>query len=126
MTREQAQRYAEQWAADWNRRDLDAVLRHFEDDVVWSSPKAVQAVGVPTVRGKEALRRYLLAATERAQSLCFTVRRIIWDPETSELSIVYDREINGLHDRASEILRFGKSGRVASGEVHYGVVPLVE
>jgi len=56
-------------------------------------------------------------------SLRFTVDRIIWDAETSELSIIYDRDINGQRDRASEILRFGPSGLVVGGEVHYGVIP---
>ena len=96
---------------------------HFEDDVVWSSPKALHAVGCPTVHGKDALRSYLRAVLEPVTSLRFAVRRIIWDPETSELSIIYDRDIDGKRDRASEILRFGESGRVVSGEVHYGVVP---
>jgi ketosteroid isomerase-like protein len=123
VTRDEAVRYAEQWAEDWNRRDLEAVLRHFEDDVVWTSPKALKAVGVPTVRGKDALRAYLTRALAPMKSLRFTVRRILWDPESSELSIIYDRAIDGHHDRASEILRFGRSGRVTSGEVHYGLVP---
>jgi len=123
MTRDEASAYARQWAQDWNRLDLDAVLEHFEDDVVWSSPKAVQAVGVPTVHGKAALREYLGAAVKPVTALRFAVNRIIWDPESSELSIIYDRRIDGRDDRASEILHFGRSGRVDRGEVHYGVVP---
>jgi hypothetical protein len=51
------------------------------------------------------------------------LRRVVWDPETSELSIVYDREIDGKHERASEILQFDGPGRVIRGEVFYGVSP---
>jgi hypothetical protein len=103
--------------------DLEAVFAHFEEGIVWSSPKATQAVGVPTVFGKAALRDYLMTVLRPATALRFTVHRIIWDPETSELSIIYDRDINGHRDRASEILHFATSGRVDRGEVHYGVVP---
>jgi hypothetical protein len=53
----------------------------------------------------------------------FSVERIIWDPESSELSILYDREVNGHRDRASEVLRFGTSGLVVRGEAFYGVIP---
>lgn len=41
----------------------------------------------------------------------------------AELSIVYDRDVNGTRDRASEIVRFDRHGRVVHGEVHYGLVP---
>jgi hypothetical protein len=40
---------------------------------------------------------------------------------TSELAIIYDRQVNGRPDRAAEILRFGLVGRVIQGEVFYGV-----
>ena len=125
MTRNEAEAYARQWASDWNRLDLEAVFAHFEEGIVWSSPKATEAVGVPTVCGKSALRDYLVRVLRPVTALRFTVHRVIWDRETSELSIIYDREINGQRDRASEILHFAGSGRVDRGEVHYGVVPQV-
>jgi ketosteroid isomerase-like protein len=123
MTREEAIAYARRWTEDWNRRDLEAVLAHFEDDVVFTSPKALEVIGAPTVRGKAALREYWRAALGRIETLRFTLERVIWDAEASELSIVYDRDVNGRRDRAAEVLRFGPSGRVARGEVLYGVIP---
>lgn len=113
--------YAERWAAGWNRRDLDAILEHFADDVEFTSPKALAAVGVPTVRGKPALADYWRIALSRIQSLRFVVNRVIWDPATLELAIVYDREVNGVRNRAAEILAFGARGLVVRGEVLYGV-----
>jgi ketosteroid isomerase-like protein len=65
VNREDAEAYARLWADDWNRRDLDAVLEHFADDVTFSSPKAEQTVGAPTVRGKDALRAYWQRALAR-------------------------------------------------------------
>jgi ketosteroid isomerase-like protein len=123
MHRDEARRYAEEWAEAWNRRDLEAVLAHFEDDVVFSSPKALQIVGVPTLRGKPPLRDYWRAALASVGSLRFTVRRILWDGAAAELSIVYDRDLDGRRDRAAEVLQFGPAGRVVRGEVFYGVVP---
>jgi ketosteroid isomerase-like protein len=61
--------------AAWNRHDVDAVLAHFHDDVVFTSPVAARVVpesgGV--VRGKAALRRYWTAALDLLPDLRFPV-----------------------------------------------------
>jgi ketosteroid isomerase-like protein len=48
--------YADQWVHAWNAHDVEAVLDHFHDDVVFTSPVAARVVpesgGV--VRGKAA------------------------------------------------------------------------
>jgi len=119
--RAQAIAYAQRWADDWNRRDLDAILRHFDDGVEFTSPKALAAVGVPMVKSKPALAEYWRVALSRIQALKFVVHRVIWDPETLELAIIYDRDVNGVQDRAAEVLRFAPTGLVIRGEVLYGV-----
>lgn len=113
--------YAERWADDWNRRDLDAILGQFDEAVEFTSPKALAAVGVPTVRGKHALAEYWRIALSRIETIRFVVHRVIWDPATLELAIIYDRDVNGVRDRAAEVLRFAPTGLVVRGEVLYGV-----
>lgn len=115
--------FAASWAKAWNRRDLDSVLAHFSDDVRFSTPKAMDVVGIPTVRGKAAVRSYWERALAQINSLEFKVHRTLWDPAASEVMIVYDRSINGRSDRAIEVLRIAPTGLVESGEVFYGVVP---
>jgi ketosteroid isomerase-like protein len=34
--------YADQWVRAWNARDIEAVLDHFHDDVVFTSPVAAR------------------------------------------------------------------------------------
>ena len=123
MDRQAAAEYAKDWAEAWNRRDLDAILAHFADDVVFSSPVALQVAGRATVRGKAALRGYWEAALGRVRSLRFAVDRVIWDAAARELAIVYDRDVDGRRERAAEVLRFDRKGKVESGEVFYGVIP---
>jgi ketosteroid isomerase-like protein len=53
MNRDEAVEYARQWTEAWNRLDVEGVLEHFDDDVVFSSPKALAAVGVPRFAGRE-------------------------------------------------------------------------
>lgn len=56
--------FADEWAAAWNRRDVEAVLAHFHDDVLFTSPVAADIVpgSAGVVRGKAALREYWYAA----------------------------------------------------------------
>ena len=120
---EEAAEYAERWAAAWNHKDLEEILTHFADNVVFSSPKALDLMGVPTMHGKAELRDYWRRALARIESISFVVERAIWDGGRHEIAIVYDRVVNGRRDRAAEVLRFGDSGLVVAGEVFYGVIP---
>ena len=124
MIRDQksATEFAVRWAADWNRRDVEAVLVHFNDDVVFASPTALAVVGAPVVRGKAALRDYWNAALARITALRFRVDRVLWDAESRELAIVYVAEINGQACRVSENLRFDAQDRVVSAEVFHGAM----
>jgi uncharacterized protein (TIGR02246 family) len=115
------QAFAEDWAAAWNRRDVEAVLEHFHGDVVFTSPTALAVVGSSAVRGKQALREYWNAALARVTSIRFRVERVLWDGESRELAIVYVEEIDGRARRVSENLRFDRQDRVVSAEVFHGV-----
>ena len=119
----EAAEYAERWADAWNRKALEEILTHFADDVVFSSPKALDTMGVPTVRGKAELREYWRRALARIETIEFTVERVIFDAARHEIAIIYDRHVNGRRDRAAEVLRFGPTGLVDAGEVLYGVIP---
>jgi len=121
MTREQCEKFATIWAEAWNHRAIDAVLEHFVEDVVFTSPTAAAVVGSPVVRGKQALRAYWTTALRRITSLHFTVDRVLWDPASRELAIVYTSEINGSAKRVSENLTFNEDGRVVTAEVFHGV-----
>ena len=121
MTRDEQQRFAAQWAEAWNRRDVEAVLKHFHDDVVFTSPTALAVVGSPVVRGKSALRAYWNSALAPVSALHFTLDRIVWDGAERELAIIYTQVVDGRSKRVSENLRFDESGLVRSAEVFHGV-----
>jgi ketosteroid isomerase-like protein len=67
--------FAAAWAAAWNAHDVEAVLAHFSDDVVFTSPIARQLLegsdGV--IRGKAALRDYWTRALGLIPDLRFEV-----------------------------------------------------
>jgi len=115
--------FAREWAAAWNARDLDAVLAHFSESVSFTTPKAPEVVGRPTVSGTTELRQYWERALARIATLQFTIVGVTWDPDRGEVAILYDRQVNGARDRALELLRIGPGDKVTSGEVLYGVIP---
>lgn len=121
MTRAEAEAFAAEWAAAWNRRDLDAVLAHFDDQVAFTSPRAIDVTGSATVHGKPALRAYWTKALAGIGALRFHVDRVVWDAEAGELAIIYTSLVDGRRRRVSENLRFGADGLVASAEVFHGV-----
>jgi hypothetical protein len=67
--------FAENWSAAWNQRDVEAVLTHFHDDVVFTSPIAAEIVpdSAGVVHGKAALREYWTAALALMPDLHFDV-----------------------------------------------------
>jgi hypothetical protein len=67
--------FAAAWVRAWNDHDVEAVLAHFHDDVLFSSPVAARLLpetgGV--VRGKAALRDYWVTALGLLPDLHFEV-----------------------------------------------------
>jgi hypothetical protein len=121
LTRDDAGIFAARWAESWNRRDVEAVLAHFHDDVIFTSPTALAVVGSAVVSGKEFLRDYWNKAMNRIGSLRFAVDRVLWDAESRELAIIYTSTIDGNSRRMSENLKWDASGLVVAGEVFHGV-----
>jgi hypothetical protein len=103
MTVPDPEAFARHWVAAWNAHDVEAVLAHFADDVVFTSPVASQLLegsdGV--VRGKSALRAYWSEGLRRIPDLHFEVVGTYAGVDV--LVINYRNHRGGL---VSEVLRF--------------------
>lgn len=73
ITREFAERFAEEWIAAWNAHDLPRVLSHYEDDFEMTSPLIIEVAGEPSgvLRGKKKVDAYWEKALERNPDLHF-------------------------------------------------------
>jgi ketosteroid isomerase-like protein len=105
--------FADEWVRAWNHHDVEAVLAHFHDDVVFTSPVAARFVpesgGV--VRGKSALRDYWVRALEMLPDLHFDVVGVYGGQ--SLVVINYRNQQGGL---VNEVLMFdGKLVREGHG-----------
>lgn len=103
------------WLRAWNAHDVAAVLAHFHDEVVFTSPVAarVQPGSGGVVRGKDALRTYWTAALAALPGLRFEVVGVYRGVST--LVIQYRNQDGGL---VSEVLEFD-GDRVRRGHGTY-------
>jgi ketosteroid isomerase-like protein len=102
MDHAEAQAFAQQWVKDWNAHNVEALLEHFTDDVVFTSPVAARILGGDgVIRGKEALRKYWSEGVRLIPDLRFEVLALYVGVST--LVINYRNHAGGL---VSEVLTF--------------------
>jgi len=95
VTRAEGDELADHWIQAWNEHDLERILAHYADDVVFSSP-FIQKVGMSssgTVSGKEALLTYFTAALARYPALTFQLRAVFRGIDS--VTLIYE-SVNGL------------------------------
>jgi ketosteroid isomerase-like protein len=110
-----ARTFASSWLEAWNAHDLEAILSHFSDDAVFTSPIAAQMMpetgGV--LNGKDAIRVYWTAGLERIPDLHFSIEAIYTGVDT--VVINYRNHIGSL---VCEVLRL-VDGLVNRGDGTY-------
>jgi hypothetical protein len=108
--------FAEAWLRDWNSRDLDVILRHYAEDVVFRSPKVALFTGgeTDTLRGREALRPYFTRGLAGRPNLKF--EPMFTAEDLSGVALVY-RGDDG--STAVETMSLNAAGEVAEARVFY-------
>jgi hypothetical protein len=84
VTDEEAVAFAQQWVKDWNSHDVEAVLAHFHENAVFTSPVArllfPESDGV--IRGKDGLREYWAEGVRRNPALRFELAAVYAGTDT--------------------------------------------
>lgn len=111
-----ARAFARRWAAAWNDRDLDRILEHYAEDVVFHSPRIrlVLEVDVDAVRGREALRHYWRRALDEARDLYFEIDEVFVGADA--VTLLYT---NHRAQRVAETLVFDAAGKIVLGVAAY-------
>jgi ketosteroid isomerase-like protein len=108
--------FARGWLRDWNSHDLDAILGHYAEDVVFRSPKILGYTGGKTdkIIGRDNLRPYFARGLAFRPDLKFTPTLTTWD--RSGVALIYSAEDGAT---AVETMTLDAEGRVAEARVFY-------
>jgi hypothetical protein len=116
ITRDFAERFAEEWLAAWNAHDLPRILSHYEDDFEMASPRIVEIAGEPSgvLRGKPSVGAYWEKALLLIPDLRFEKVGVFIGARS--LAIHYRNQGGRL---AVEVFDLGETGRVLRAAAHY-------
>ena len=109
-----ADAFAAEWIAAWNAHDLERILSHYAEDIVFLSPVAARVTGSGRVEGKTALRAYVGTAFTRSPDLKFVPERVYTGD--GALTIAYR---NHRGQFAAETFAFGPDGKVVFAAACY-------
>lgn len=106
---DEAQAFAREWVKAWNDHDLEAILAHYADDVVFHSPRIRMVTGqnVDALAGKAALRDYWGKALAQARDLYFEIDQVLAGSDA--LTILYT---NHRQQAVAETFIIGADGKV--------------
>lgn len=116
LTPQQAEAFAADWYEAWNSHDLERILAHYRDDVVFVSPLIAQIAGDPSGRleGKPALRDYFAKGLARFPELAFEPLLLTVGVDSVVLTYV------SVNDRRScEAMVLDDQGLVREVRAHY-------
>jgi ketosteroid isomerase-like protein len=108
--------FAQAWIELWNAQDLEGVLAHYAEDVVFVSPNSTRFTGDPSGRvvGKAALRDYWSRALA-TPGLQFTLRAVYAGPDGVAIRYFSSRT----DAEAVEVARFNAEGLIAESAAFY-------
>jgi len=108
--------FAREWIAAWNSHDLDAILSHYAEEVVLTSPVAARILNTPSgsVQGKSALREYFKLGLEAYPDLHFEFLDVMRG--LSSLVICY---INQKGTKTAEFMELREGGKVVRVVANY-------
>jgi hypothetical protein len=108
---------AEEWYAAWNAHDLDRIVSHYSDDVVFTSPFVAKLGSDPQGRlvGKSALRDYFGVALDRFPDLEFEPIALMTGVDSMVLQYYsVERKL------AAEVMFLDADGLIREVFAHYG------
>jgi hypothetical protein len=117
LTGDWVKEFSQEWVRSWNAHDLEAILAHYADGVVLTSPVAARLLGDPSgnVVGKAALRAYFSKGLEAYPNLRFELVDVL-----SGLSSVVLYYTNQVGKKSGEFMEIDGNGKVIRVVANYG------
>jgi hypothetical protein len=106
----------EAWLQAWNSHNLEEIMSHYDEDIIFYSPLIKRINNDPTgcIRGKENLKAYFSRGLEAYPDLHFELYHIL---EGVNSIVLYYKSIN---DKLStEMMVINEKGLVSEVRAHY-------
>lgn len=112
-----ANAFAQDWIASWNSHNIERILEHYSEDVIFDSPlvRTVNALARSSrIRGKATLREYWSNALRKYPDLSFQLLAVMQG--ANALCLIY----NSVQDQiAVEWMNFNEDGLITSAAAAY-------
>jgi hypothetical protein len=107
---------AQEWVNAWNAHDMDAILSHYAEDIVFYSPVIQQINKDPKgcIQGKAALREYFAKGLAAYPDLHFELYHIL---EGINSVVIYYKSI--ANRLSAEMMVLNEQGKVKEVRAHY-------
>lgn len=117
ITREQTERFTNNWIAAWNNHDLEEIMTHYAEDVEYFSPFIAELLGDDEgmIKGKSAVREYLRKGLEKYPDLQFKLEKAYGG--VASITIQYIT-VNDMP--AAEVFELNESGLARRVQCHIG------
>ena len=115
ITKEFAEKFAQDWIGAWNSHDLNRILAHYRDEFVMSSPKIAAIAGEKsgTLFGKDKVAKYWAKALALFPKLHFQLIKIFVG---SDSIVLYYQGVSG---PVTEVFFFDSDGYVVKAAANY-------
>lgn len=116
LDRNAAENFARDWLSAWNDRDIERILSHYSEEIIFHSPRIAKVMGkdILSVFGKKVLRDYWTKALALAPQLFFELDDILVGSDA--MTILYT---NHREERVAETFVFGPAGKVVRSVAAY-------
>jgi len=116
LSRGFAESFARDWLAAWNDRDIERILSHYSEEIIFHSPRIARVMEneAMSLFGKKALRDYWTKALGLAPQLFFELDDILVGSDA--LTILYT---NHREELVAETFVFGPEGKVVRSIAAY-------
>jgi ketosteroid isomerase-like protein len=120
MTPEQALHTAQDWVEAWNAHDLERIIAHYADPLMFTSPLVVQRLGRPdgTIRSRSELRDYFAMGLGPDSALRFELLEVLLGVDSMALRYRNHRGLTVI-----EVMRINDAGLADRVTVHYSTRP---
>lgn len=117
LTPQIAETIAQEWLDAWNNHDLEAIMSHYAEDIVFYSPVIQRLLNDPTgcVKGKTALRAYFTKGLQAFPDLKFEPYHVL----TGVNSFVIHYKSVSRNQLAAEYFVLNHQHQVIEVRAHY-------